>query len=105
MATGMNKPNGLTVILPNQADGVIERLEIEKFHGIGKVSATKMRELGIRTGADLKQRSEAELVEQFGKMGHHYFKIARGQDDRSVEANRIRKSVGAETSFAQDLTD
>ena len=105
MATGMNKPDGLTVILPNQAEGVIERLPIEKFHGIGKVSATKMRELGICTGADLKQRSKTELVQQFGKMGHHYFKIARGQDDRGVEANRIRKSVGAETSFAQDLTD
>ncbi|BAS59683.1 DNA polymerase IV [Leptolyngbya boryana] len=105
MATGMNKPNGSTVILPDQAEALIEQLAIEKFHGIGKVSATRMRELGICTGADLKQRSETELVQQFGKMGHHYFKIARGQDDRIVEANRVRKSLGAETSFAQDLTD
>jgi DNA polymerase-4 len=105
MASGLNKPNGLTVILPEQAETFVESLPIEKFHGIGKVSATKMHELNIHTGADLKERSESELVQHFGKVGHHYFKIARAQDDRQVEANRVRKSVGAETSYAQDLGD
>jgi DNA polymerase IV len=105
MASGLNKPNGLTVILPEQAESFVESLAIEKFHGIGKVSATRMHELNIHTGADLKERSEAELVQQFGKVGHYYFKIARAQDDRRVEANRVRKSVGAETSYAQDLSD
>ena len=105
MASGLNKPNGLTVILPEQAETFVESLPIEKFHGIGKVSATKMHELNVHTGADLKQRSELELVQHFGKVGHHYFKIARAQDDRIVEANRVRKSVGAETSYAQDLSD
>jgi len=105
MASGLNKPNGLTVILPEQAETFVESLPIEKFHGIGKVSATKMHELNIHAGADLKQRSEAELVQHFGKVGHYYFKIARAQDDRPVEANRVRKSVGAETSYAQDLSD
>ncbi|MBW4422689.1 MAG: DNA polymerase IV [Myxacorys californica WJT36-NPBG1] len=103
MASGINKPNGQTVILPARAEAFVETLPIEKFHGIGKVSATKMHELGIHTGADLKQRSQRELVQHFGKAGHHYFNIARAQDDRAVEANRIRKSVGAETSYAQDL--
>ncbi|KAM3096144.1 hypothetical protein ACKFKF_23440 [Phormidesmis sp. 146-12] len=101
----MNKPNGLTVILPEQAESFVESLAIEKFHGIGKVSTARMHELNIHTGADLKERSESELVQQFGKVGHYYFKIARAQDDRQVEANRIRKSVGAETSYAQDLSD
>ncbi len=105
MASGLNKPNGLTVILPERAESFVESLPIEKFHGVGKVSATKMHELNIHTGTDLKQRSETELVQQFGKVGHYYFKIARAQDDRIVEANRIRKSVGAETSYAQDLSD
>jgi DNA polymerase-4 len=105
MASGMNKPNGQMVILPEDAERFVESLPIEKFHGIGKVSATKMHELNIHTGADLKQRSEPELVQHFGKVGHHYFKIARAQDERLVEANRIRKSVGAETSYAQDLSD
>ncbi|MBW4422258.1 MAG: DNA polymerase IV [Myxacorys californica WJT36-NPBG1] len=105
MASGIQKPNGQTVILPDRAEAFVASLPIEKFHGIGKVSAAKMHELGIHTGADLKGRSELELVQHFGKAGHHYFKIARAQDDRAVEANRIRKSVGAETSYAQDLSD
>ncbi|MBE9014433.1 hypothetical protein IQ250_30025 [Pseudanabaenaceae cyanobacterium LEGE 13415] len=103
MASGMNKPNGLTVILPEQAESFTENLPIEKFHGIGRVTALKMRELGIHTGADLEQRSEAELVQQFGKIGRFYYGIARREDDRSVQANRIRKSVGADASFAEDL--
>ena len=62
-----------------------------------------MRVLGIQIGADLKQWSEADLVKQFGKVGKFYYRVARGQDDRPVNPNRIRKSVGAENSFAEDL--
>ncbi|OYD88642.1 DNA polymerase IV [Nostoc sp. 'Peltigera membranacea cyanobiont' 213] len=105
MASGQNKPNGLTVILPEQAITFVEQLPIEKFHGIGEVTAAKMHSLGIHTGADLKIRSLTELTHHFGKAGHYYYKIARAEDDRLVEANRVRKSIGAETSFAQDLSD
>lgn len=105
MASGQNKPNGLTVILPEQAIAFVEQLAIEKFHGIGEVTAAKMHSLGIHTGADLKQRSLLELTHQFGKAGNYYYKIARAEDDRPVEANRVRKSIGAETSFALDLSD
>ena len=105
MASGLNKPNGMTVILPEQAQAFVESLAIEKFHGIGKVTGARMHSLGIRTGADLKERSLEFLVQQFGKSGRYYYKIARAQDDRAVEPNRIRKSIGAENSFAQDLND
>jgi len=105
MASGKNKPNGLTVILPEDAEAFVEALPVEKFHGIGYVTAAKMHELGIRTGSDLKLRSLTELTQHFGKAGNYYYKIARGQDDRAVEPNRIRKSIGAETSFAEDLSD
>ncbi|BDA74210.1 dinB gene product [Rivularia sp. IAM M-261] len=105
MASGMNKPNGMTVILPENAEAFVEALPIEKFHGIGKVTAAKMHSLGIKNGADLKLLSQKELRDCFGKAGEYYYKIARAQDDRPVEANRIRKSIGAETSFAQDLSD
>ena len=64
-----------------------------------------MHSLGIHTGIDLKERSLSELIQHFGKVGQYYYKIARAQDDRVVEPNRIRKSIGAETSFAQDLSD
>ncbi|MBD2536893.1 DNA polymerase IV [Nostoc flagelliforme FACHB-838] len=113
MASGQNKPNGLTVILPEDAIAFVEKLPIEKFHGIGEVTAAKMHSLGIHTGADLKERSSltlpqaslTDLTHHFGKAGHYYYKIARAEDDRPVEANRVRKSIGAETSFASDLSD
>jgi DNA polymerase-4 len=105
MASGQNKPNGLTVILPQDAIAFVEQLAIEKFHGIGEVTAAKMHSLGIDTGVDLKGRSLSELTYHFGKAGQYYYKIARAEDDRPVEANRVRKSIGAENSFANDLTD
>ena len=105
MASGMNKPNGMAVILPHQAADFVETLPIEKFHGIGKVTARKLHEMGIFTGADLKGRSLAELVGQFGKVGRFYYQIARGEDDRPVVADRVRKSVSVETSYDPDLRD
>lgn len=105
MASGKNKPNGLTVILPEDAIAFVEQLPIEKFHGIGEVTAAKMHELGIHSGADLKNLKLSELTHHFGKVGNYYYKIARAQDDRIVESNRIRKSIGAENSFAVDLSD
>ena len=105
MASGINKPNGMTVILPEDAETFVEALPIEKFHGIGKVTAAKMHDLNIKTGADLKERELEFLVRQFGKSGNYYYNIARAKDNRAVEANRVRKSIGAENSFAQDLSD
>ncbi|KJH70094.1 DNA polymerase IV [Aliterella atlantica CENA595] len=105
MASGMNKPNGLTAILPEQAPAFVAALPIEKFHGIGQVTASKMHNLGIHTGFDLKRYSEDDLVRYFGKVGRFYYLIARGEDNRIVEPNRKRKSIGAETSFTKDLND
>ncbi len=93
IASGMNKPNGMTVILPEEAEAFVESLAIEKFHGIGKVTAAKMRRLGIQTGADLKERSRLFLVDSFGKAGNYYYNIARAKDNREVEANRIRNQL------------
>ncbi|MEP1010479.1 DNA polymerase IV [Leptolyngbya sp. NM1-A1] len=104
MASGQNKPDGLTLILPEQAEAFVAALPIEKFHGIGSVTARKMHALGIVTGADLRQWAEADLVQHFGKVGHFYYRVAHGQDDRPVNPNRIRKSLGAERSFSPDLT-
>ena len=103
MASGLDKPNGLTLIAPDQAEAFVATLPIEKFHGVGKVTAAKMQALGIRTGTELKRWSEADLVQQFGKVGYFYYGIARGQDHRPVNPNRVRKSIGAEKSFVTDL--
>lgn len=102
-ASGIRKPNGLYLIPPDKAETFLEDLKIEKFYGVGKVTAEKMINAGIRTGADLKRWSEHDLVAKFGKMGSFYYRIVRGEDSRSVSPNRIRKSIGAEESFADDL--
>ena len=82
----------------------MEWLPIEKFYGVGKVTAEKMKSLNIFTGADLKKFSERELVQHFGKAGKFYYGIVRGIDDRPVEPNQETKSIGAEDTFPEDLT-
>jgi len=104
-ASGINKPNGLFLILPENAESFAEQLAIDKFYGIGDVTAQKMRDIGVHTGADLKKWSENDLVKKFGKVGSYYYHIVRGQDDRPVMPNRIRKSIGAEESYAHDLSE
>lgn len=103
-ASAVRKPDGLFLIKPEQAESFAEALPIEKFYGIGHVTAGKMKASGIHTGKDLKALSEAELVSRFGRAGSYYYHIARGRDDRPVVPNRVRKSVGAEESYADDLT-
>jgi DNA polymerase IV len=105
MASGLNKPNGQAVILPQQAEAFVNQLAIEKFHGIGKATAKKMYALQIYNGADLRARSQAELIQRFGKVGRFYYGIARGEDDRPVVPNRLRKSLSIETSYDPDLVD
>jgi len=103
IASDINKPNGIKVITPDEAIPFLETLKIEKFHGIGKVTAKRMHKLGIHTGGDLKKRTEIELFQRFGKAGRHYHKIVRGIDNREVNPNRIRKSLGTERTFQEDL--
>jgi DNA polymerase-4 len=105
IASDYKKPDGLFVVLPDEAENFTEALKIEQFWGIGKVTAEKMHRLGIRTGGDLKKFDEAALTGLFGKIGHIYYLNARGVDDREVEASRIRKSLGTETTFLSDLYD
>lgn len=103
IASDYNKPNGLFLIRPKDAERFVEGLPIERFFGVGRVTAKLMHQVGIKTGLDLKLKSEAELLAIFGKMGHIYYQNARGEDNRPVDTNRIRKSIGAETTFENDL--
>ncbi len=89
--------NGFYVIKHlKMADIFLEKLPIEKFYGIEKVTAEKMKAKGIFTGIELKQISKKNLVKWFGKAGNYYFDVVRGIDNRQVNPNRIRKSLGAE---------
>ncbi|MEZ4993031.1 MAG: DNA polymerase IV [Saprospiraceae bacterium] len=105
IASDINKPNGIKVITPEEALAFLEQLPIAKFHGIGKVTARKMNDMSIFTGADLKKWSEIDLIKRFGKAGRHYYRIVRADDRREVNPNRIRKSIGAERTYREDLTD
>ena len=102
-ASDMNKPDGLTFIGPSRVEKFMEALAVDKFFGVGKVTATKMKTLGLHTGADLKRLTEAELTKHFGKIGKFFYKIVRGIDPREVLPHRETKSVGAEDTFEYDL--
>jgi len=96
---------GLFVITPKMGPGFFETLPVGKFHGIGPATTAKMNSLGIHTGADLRECELPFLVKTFGKAGRFYYWIARGIDERPVRADRVRKSIGAETTLLEDLTD
>jgi DNA polymerase-4 len=104
IASDIKKPDGLYVIKPGDAEKFIENLPVEKFYGIGKVTALKMHKLGIHKGNDLKQWDLDSLVRNFGKAGEFFYEIARGIDDRPVEPDQERKSVGTELTYEKDLT-
>jgi len=105
VASDLDKPDGLAVILPEDAQDFLEKLEIGEFHGIGEATESKMKSLGIYTGNDLKEWSEIDLVNEFGKTGRYYYRIVRGIDNRQVKTHRIRKSIGKERTFSEDVDD
>ncbi|WP_222166559.1 DNA polymerase IV [Edaphocola aurantiacus] len=103
IASDMNKPDGLTFIGPSRLEAFMEALVVEKFFGVGKVTAAKMKAMGLHTGADLKQLSEAEMIRHFGKPGKFYYQIVRGIDNRAVQPHRETKSVSVEDTYQDDL--
>jgi DNA polymerase IV len=102
VASDYRKPNALFVITPAMGPAFVEDLPIGRFHGVGPVTETKMKRLGIQTGRDLKERSIEELQAVFGSSAAYYHSVAHGIDDRPVRAHRVRKSIGAENTFADD---
>jgi DNA polymerase-4 len=103
LASDHRKPDGLFVITPKMGPAFVENLPVEKFHGIGPATTAKMNRLGIKTGFDLREQTLAFLQQHFGKPGPYYYWIARGVDERPVQADRIRKSLGAENTFSTDI--
>lgn len=104
IASEVKKPDGLFVIPPEDAEKFIETLPVEKFYGIGKVTAEKMHKLGIHNGSDLRKWDLVSLVRNFGKSGLFFYNISRGIDERPVEPYSERKSIGTELTFEKDLT-
>jgi len=105
LASDYRKPNGQFAILPDQAEAFVATLPVARFHGVGPKTTSKMRALGIETGADLRRQTLDFLQDRFGKSGSWYYNIARGWDERPVQPDRERKSLGSETTFPEDRTD
>ena len=104
LASDHRKPNGQFAVTPDMGAAWVETLPVSRFHGVGPVTAAKMRRLGIETGGDLRAKSRDFLQRHFGSSADWYHAIARGQDDRPVNPDRVRKSSGSETTFRENLT-
>jgi DNA polymerase IV len=105
LASDQNKPDGLCVVTPARGPAFVEGLPVKRFHGVGPKTAEKMARLGIETGADLKARSLEWLAAHFGSSARYYHDLARGICHRQVKADRPYKSVSAEDTFLEDLSD
>lgn len=103
IASDINKPNGLYVITPGDVERFVSQLPVKKIHGVGKVTAEKLRQFGIETCADLQRYDLLRLAELFGTFGKHLFELARGIDDRPVISSHRRKSLSVENTYSQDL--
>ena len=104
VASDINKPNGQKTINPEEVLLFLEELSINKFYGVGKVTAAKMNNLGIFNGLDLKKKPLEELTKIFGKSGTYYYNIVRGIHHSTVKPNRIRKSIAAERTFSENIS-
>ena len=103
LASDFQKPAGLTVIVPEDAQAFLEKLPIEKFHGVGKKTVEKLHDLNVKTGKDLLQLSEMTLIDHFGRFGYDLYRKARGMSNAPVKPNRIRKSIGSERTYSKLL--
>lgn len=104
VASDYNKPNGQKTVNPDEVEPFLEALDIGKFYGVGKVTAEKMYQLGIFTGADLKLKSIEYLTDHFGKSGRFYYYVVRGIHNSEVKPDRTVKSVGTEHTFNENLS-
>lgn len=105
LGSDFNKPNGLTVITPEIKEKFLDNMSIDKFFGVGKVTKNKLNNIGIFTGRDLKSLSENELIDLFNEKGKLLYDFARGIDNRIVNPNRIRKSIGKEITLREDIEE
>ncbi|GAA5444387.1 DNA polymerase IV [Microbulbifer sp. NBRC 101763] len=105
IASDWRKPDGLTVITPDEVDQFVVRLPVGKIHGVGRVTAEKMHRQGIHTCADLRRYSQIELSKLFGKFGRRLYELSRGIDERPVSGDGARKSVSVERTFSEDLCE
>ncbi len=105
VASDLNKPDGQFVITPEEVDDFVQKLEVKRIFGVGKVTNEKLRRMGIITCGDLQQRNLIELVDKFGVFGKRLHDLSYGRDERQVNSNSRRKSLSVEHTYSDDLPD
>lgn len=103
IASDWKKPNGQFVIRPEQVESFMPSLKIEKIFGVGKVTAKRMHELGLKTCGDIQRASPLDLKRWFGSRAKELSELARGIDHRDVHPHTERKSLTVEETFSKDL--
>lgn len=105
LASDINKPNGIFTVAPHQVEFFISKMPIERIWGVGKVTAKRMHELGIKSCLDMQAYTCSDLIHHFGKFGEVLYGFCRGEDDREVETEYERKSLGTEETFSKDISN
>lgn len=105
VASDWHKPDGETVILPEQVEDFVQRLPVRKIFGVGRVTAQKLERIGVQTCGDLQKYPVIELVEKFGRFGAELHELCRGVDTRPVRPSQRRKSLSVEHTYSEDLAD
>ncbi len=105
LASDFNKPNGKFTVAPHQVDDFIRKIRVERIPGIGKVTASRLHEIGLKTCLDLQKHSRSDMIHLLGKFGNTLYDYCRGIDERDVETEYERKSLGTESTFAKDISD
>ena len=103
IASDLNKPNGQFVLTPDDVPAFLKTLPLSKIPGVGKVSAAKLESMGLRTCEDVQNSDLAMLLKRFGKFGRILWERSQGIDEREINNDRQRKSIGVERTLEEDI--
>ena len=105
VASDIEKPDGFTVVFPNQVRSFLDPLSVTRLWGVGKVTADTLEKFGVKTIRDLRELSKPAVIDLLGENGLHLWNLAQGIDDRKVTPDREAKSISHETTFETDIDD
>ncbi len=103
IASDWKKPDGLFVIQPHEIQGFLLSLPVGRIPGVGQVTESRMKQLGITTVGELRALERGVLENHFGRYGARLYELARGIDHNPVVPNRTSKSISAEDTFERDI--
>jgi DNA polymerase IV len=105
IGSGWKKPDGLTVVAPERVEQFLHGLSVDALWGVGPVTARRLRAIGLEKLVDVRTADPERLRHAVGSAADWLIRLSHGIDDRPVEPDQPRKSVGTENTFSEDLTD